>query len=347
MRWRSGGLLIPIIITILFFQGCGKKSSIAEENKVNSLILPEYVIAEVVDNATKLYNINNGIGGGIGQVENLLDLQYNSKSQTTVKVIYIENGENLIKNKIVIEHNGEQEELNTFYSALDSKISPSGDKIAYRYYKQDSMDSIEDMTVYNIKDKKVIKLNTDTIISGNLYEFINDNEILYYGVNLNTNDRGIFKYSLDTNIEELIYKLSDGNITSLKYAGDNEVLAVKSDNTGSGLYSIDLKNSEMKKIQSDIEEIYSFNNVGENSYILAKEKGKNSAIYKWSGNLKRLTYSFPKNIDSKSPIINDDNENLYFVGYDDDKSKSDIYMIKKDGSVNLVSNRSGAYKIFK
>lgn len=347
MRWKSGGWLIPIIITILFFQGCGKKTGISEENKVNSLILPEYVIAEVVNNTTKLYNVSNGIGGGIGQVENLLDLQYNSKSQTIVKVIYIENGENLIKNKIVIEHNGEEEELNTFYSALDAKISPAGDKIAYRYYKQDSKDSIEDMIVYNIKDKKNIKLNTDTIISGNLYEFINDNEILYYGINLNTNDRGIFKYSLDKNQEELIYKLSDGNITSLKYVGDNKLLGVKSDNTGSGLYNIDLKNSEIKKIQSNIEEIYSVNTLGENQYILAKEKNKNSSIYRWSSNLQRVTYSFPENINSKFPIINDNEGNLYFIGYDDNESKSDVYMIKKDGSVNLVSNRSGAYKIFK
>lgn len=113
----------------------------------------------------------------------MVDVKYNNKNSAYVFINIIEKGKELNKNKITIIKNGKQTILDNFYSASDIDISKEGNKIAYRSFKQDSLQSAEGMKIYDLENKKEIKIKSDVLVSGNLFKWLNEDEILYYGIN--------------------------------------------------------------------------------------------------------------------------------------------------------------------
>ena len=349
MKQRSSTAIWLMVLLCLFLNGCTNKD-VVKEKEIKPLIpLEEYMFGEVVNNKTKIYNLQNGMGVYLGEWDNLIDLRYNVKEKIYAKLIYLEEGNNLNRNKIVIETKNDEIEINNFFSALDMRMSPNGWKLAYRYYKDDDLGSIEDMVVFDIKNKKEIELNINTIISGNLYDFLDEDTIVYYGIDLESKERGIFKYSFSTKKEENIYKVSEGNITGFNIITGEEMFFINNQNESSKLGKINLKNLEYEYIGSNIERLYSTIDVDDDMYyFLMKEVNKKAAIYKYDGErLKRATYNFPNNVGEEYPLLKDPEGNVYFVGYNEDISKRDIYSIKNDGTVNLLSKKEEQYRTFR
>lgn len=64
---------------------------------------------------------------------------------------------------------------------MDIRLNSSGDKIAYRTFKDDSPASAQGMKVYDLKNKSYVKLNSKVLVSGSLYGWLDDHRIIYYG----------------------------------------------------------------------------------------------------------------------------------------------------------------------
>lgn len=338
-----------IVLLCLFLSGCTSKPKVEEKDTRDLIHLEKYMVGEVVKNKTKIYNLKNGIGSYLGECDNLIDLKYNASEGIYAKLIYLETGNSLNKNKILIENKEDRFEINDFFSAFDMKISLKGSKLAYRYYKSDDLSSINDLSIFDIKDKKKMTLEGDTIISGNLYEFLDEDTLIYYGINPESKERGIFKYSFLTEKEGLLYKVDKGNITGFNIVNNKELFIINTSNESSVLGKIDLKDLTYEKIGGNIESLYSTIDAGENIYyFLIRESNKKTSIYKYDGkNIKKVIYNFPKNISEEYPLVKDKENNVYFIGYDNDKDKRDIYNIKMDGSVNIISSKEAQYRVFR
>ncbi|MEW8956795.1 MAG: hypothetical protein AB2369_09705, partial [Clostridium sp.] len=131
MKQRSSTAIWIMVLLCLFLNGCTNKE-VVKEKEIKPLIpLEEYMFGEVINNKTKIYNLQNGMGGYLGEWDNLIDLRYNVKEKIYAKLIYLEEGNNLNRNKIVIETKNDEIEINNFFSALDMRMSPNGWKLAY------------------------------------------------------------------------------------------------------------------------------------------------------------------------------------------------------------------------
>ncbi|MCS4524174.1 hypothetical protein JTT07_09620 [Clostridium botulinum] len=159
------------------------------------------------------------------ETKDMVDVKYNNKNSAYVFINIIEKGKELNKNKITIIKNGKQTILDNFYSASDIDISKEGNKIAYRSFKQDSLQSAEGMKIYDLENKKEIKIKSDVLVSGNLFKWLNEDEILYYGINSEKENKAkIYKYNVKENKEEVYVDNIEGICTYFMPNGDNVLL---------------------------------------------------------------------------------------------------------------------------
>ncbi len=134
------------------------------------------------------------------ETQDVIDVKYNNKNKTYVFTNFIEKGNGLNKNKLTIIKNGKKTILDKFYSASDIEISTDGNKIAYRSFKEDSLQSAEGMKIYDLENKKEIKIKSNVLVSGNVFKWLNENEILYYGINSEKDNKAkIYKYNVKEN----------------------------------------------------------------------------------------------------------------------------------------------------
>lgn len=347
-------ILIIAFLTSLTFVSCGiKKEQKVEENNV-----PNYSEVTVLENNNGNFNafkIDDKALANVGSTTgNVIDMAYAVKNSVYVHSISMPNGENSSKNIIDINSLGKKLQLKDFYSALDLKLNSNGNKLAFRTFKSNSLNSAEGMKVYDIKNNKYLKLKSKVLVSGRLYEWIDENKIVYYGsIEGKKNSQKIYIYDFSKDKEEVYLDGINGNcvyFTPMK----NGTLILNSNVDGEQLYYYDIKTKAAKSIAVNLTEIYktitNYNN--EEVFILGTEGGQTNALYVFSYKdltLKRLTYDFPKNLDVSAGLAIDNNDNVYFCGIEslEQNIKKDVYMYnEKENSVNLISTEQGNYSVY-
>ncbi|NMM61397.1 hypothetical protein HBE96_01515 [Clostridium sp. P21] len=351
--WFKTVILITTFLIGLTFTSCSAK----KDTKVEVDNIPKYSEVTVLENSNGSFNafrVQDKTLNSIGTADNIREMSYNIKSSVYAQSINVLNGENSNKNVIDINASGKRTQLKDFYSAIDLKLSDSGSKLAFRTFKSNSLESAEGMKVYDIKNNKYLKLKSEVLISGNLYQWIDENRIIYYGsIEGQKNSQKIYVYDFNKDKEEVY--LNDINGTCIYFiAMKNGILILSRQRDTQQLYYYNIEDKISKNISNNISEIYkSITKYKDGEvFFLGSEEGQTNALYMFSNadfTLKRVTYDFPKNIDISSGLAVDSQENVYFCGMEnaEENNKKDVFMYdRKEGSLNLISTEEGNYSVY-
>ena len=220
------------------------------------------------------------------------------------------------------------------------KLSPHGKYISY--FLDDNGLKLK---VFKNDDKNSeIKINTNVSISGTLYDWYDDNTIVYYGVKTDKTN-GLFTYNLITNKEELIYKVEEGYLAYLKGTVDNLLFLQINLENDKELIVIDKKTKNSNVLSNEIEELNDVISLNEKFYFTGKMKDDSESLYEIEdNNIKRLVFDFPAIIDAEKGLKADNEGNILFVGKNDISSQYEkIYSYNKDKSVSVVSDEAVDY----
>lgn len=340
-----------LLITNVTLSGCVNKNK-SEGEKISTPNYSYAVIIENNQNENKMYNLDNYHLNEHGTISNnVTDLVYNKQKSVYVYLDNV-NEESGGSNKIVIINKGVKTEITDFFLAEDVKLNSSGDKIAYRTFKNNSLDSAQGMKIYDLKNKKYIKLNSKVLVSGNLYNWLDGHRIIYYGsMEGKQNSNNIYVYDFNTSKEQIYLEDTKGYCVYFTPLG-NDILFLSRLGDTLYLYYYNYESREFKLISNNFKKIYN-SLVDEEDGAVFFSAGigeEDSELYKFtsnSGELKKITYDFPQNVKTSSNICKDEKGNIYFVGLENEESASDVFMYDvKEKSINIISDHEANYTIY-
>jgi len=338
---------ILLIFTLSMFTACSQK---VKEVNIDST-LPKYsevTALEKTDNSCDVYKVKpDGLYKIGSKIDNVIDMTSSTKGNSIVQLVYLSKGENLSKNLIKVYKDDKLMILNLFYSAQDLILNSTGDKLVYRSYKSDSLESAEGLKIFDISSRKIVNLNTKVLVSGNVYCWLDENNILYYGSIQGVEDSSkIYKYNIKDKKEEVFLENINGYCSYLLTVNDG-IIYLKKSTDETQLDYFNTKSNSKIVLSSDISDVYSAKFDSKTNEVFFIGKGVNEespALYKMSmasNKIKRLTYDFPKTIDTNSKVALDSSGNVYFTDI------QSVYMYDyKNQSVNLISTHSGKYMIY-
>lgn len=260
-------------------------------------------------------------------------------------------GENLINTKLIIDSKENKDILEKEYNYKAFKLSPKGDFLAFTSFKDDNYSSVNNLQIYDIKNKKYTKLPENILLSGDLFYWGTDNSIIFYGIEQGKSNLGkIYSYSIKDSQLKVHFDKIEGYVTFFSLIDDNKLLLLESTGSNNYLNLCDLKNNNKKLISSEFSSIFESRTNKDNSivYFISKVDNTKNAIFKYDlalDKLKRITFDFPKKINKLASFNIDDNDNLIIIG---SNNTSDlIYKYdNKNNTISLVNNIEGQYKIF-
>lgn len=336
-----------IIIINLNLIGCNKDTT--NEKVLDKSYSDVIILEKKEDNTISVYNAEKDMLKEVDKIPLTSEVVYNNSEK---KYVYLRHHqEDTKKNYIEILSSKRQKKIDNFYFSKDLKISPKGSKLAYRSFKDSSIDTAEGMKIIDTDKGSEIRLKNSSIVSGNLYNWIGEDEILYYGILEKDNIRqiGIFKYDFKKEEEELYVKDIDGFCTYFSPIEDN-LLILTTLGEKTKLY---LKGRDKEKFISDnIENIYSsvYDKENKRIFLIASQRYINiPAIYEINlkdYSLEKINYDFPKEVDMYGGLKLDSNGLLYYCGISEEYGKNDVYVFNsKDRSNSIITIYSSEYNI--
>lgn len=343
--------VLACILYAFFITSCG-------DNKIKTerfnLKLGKTTAVSPKDGYIDIYNLLSSGLNKTGRISNVTDLTYDVDNGVYIYLIKTGNGTNLQNNKIRIEGTNYTKEISSSFSALDIKLSKGGDNLVYRSFGKDDLNSAEGLKIYSVKNNKKINFNSRVLVSGNMYQWIDDSKLLYYGILPDKKKaNSIFLYDVNKGTEKEYFSQLDGYCTFFQDFNNKTMLYLESDMNESRLCLYDEASNSKKIISKDISEVYSavFSEKTNDIFFSAMDKDSGgTALYKLSLNnysLSRITFDFPKEVDKLAGLSIDESFNVYFCGISNPDNSDGIYMLNSvDQSINLLSTHSAAYKLF-
>ncbi|SFC96302.1 hypothetical protein [Clostridium uliginosum] len=316
---------LTFIIFPLFLLGCssGKEdiTKVTEEIKLNS-----GSALKSENGSYKLYNYEDG--KYIPAQQNSMIVAYDKASSS---YIYMED------EKHYIVHNGYKMEVKD-KNHSDIKISPKGNYVSY--FMEDEGLKLKIVTT---KDNNEVKLNSNVSISGTLYDWYDEKNLVYYGIN-DDGVNGIFTYNLDTNKEELLYKLEGGYLSFIK-ASKNDLIFIQINlENQKELMIINKQSKETKKLSNQIEDLSDLIVYNDTIYFTGKVYGDTNSLYKInSDKVKRIIFDFPSMVKMEKGLSLDENGNILFVGAKGVSEDEAIYSFSEDGTIAVRSKTAKEY----
>ncbi|MGG7095986.1 hypothetical protein [Clostridium sardiniense] len=327
----------PIYIVILLgfsfiLTACGQKKVQNNELISNNVEAIKVQNGAVLLEENGKYNILNLIDGKYSNLKNKdIVIEYNKESGT---YIFMRDG------KHYIYYKGKEKEIaDSNYNFI--KISPDGNYVSYMVYNNGY-----NLKVVSLKDDKEIKINSKVAISGEFYDFIDKDNIVYYGVS-SDNINGVFTFNLKTGREELLYKLDSGYAEFLKGGNDEVIILQQIADNKRVLKKISKENKKVEDISNKFEDVKDIVDVSGTYYVLGSAINDAPSVYKINkGKVERLVYSFPSSIDLKRGLSVDQNGNILFIGSNSNENNQEVFSYK-DGSVSIISSKEGRYDFIK
>lgn len=338
---------VLLIILSFMLVGCNNKADPQtvpkekEKYKFSTAILSY----KTESNKSKVYSLENGKKTLLYEIDDMMDIKYSKDNNTFVIRKYIESGNELIHNKLIINYKGKEIILDDFYSIEDFKLSKDGTKIAFTSYSDDGLQSINDIRMYDIKNGKYIDFMPGVLISGQQYTFDEDDNLIYYGVDKKNNKNAVFSFNPINLEKKEIYKLESGIINSL-YCLNDSLIMLKQDFDENVLIEVKKDSNKETILSKKFEDICGvvFNDF---TYFIGKEINNKPALYKIEDKkIKRLTFDFPQNVSSVNSISRDDNGNIYILGYAEDSNSRELFQVKKDNSIMLIDDKLKLINLF-
>lgn len=312
-------LFLLLIISIV---GCEKNELIIEERNVIDIFNGAIVVEK--NNEYKIYN---KLDDKYEKVDtDYLISSYNLKSKN-----FIFNKDGIMK----INYNGKEINIEDDGNVVSPKLSVMGEYLLY-FIKNDYLE----LKIKSLDKNEYIDFKSNVMISGDLIEWLNEDTIIYYGIDNNKNN-GIFLYNLKEKEEKLIYKLDNGFVEYMKVFDDLTIF-IQSNFSKERSIKIINENGELIEELKDAKDINDIEYTKDGVFILGKFKDNNYSIYKYQNqSLKRIVYDFPKIINLEKGLSKDKDGNILFVGNDEIDNEK-IYMYK-DESITLLDAVEGDY----
>ncbi|MBU5482962.1 hypothetical protein KQI86_01405 [Clostridium sp. MSJ-11] len=344
--------LVMTMLLALTASSCSRTNEEHFETKVTvtNFKFNDVIIMENKDVKSNIYKINNNSLAKVDSLEYVSEIAYKKDASLYILLLHDEN--EIKKNSINILKNDKVSNINEFYYAKDLRISPKGGNLAYRSYSSQSLDSAEGLSLYGIDTREKIQFNSSVLVSGNLFHWINDDEILYYGVCDETRTTAIYKYNVKDNKEEIYTKLPKGYYTYfLPY--ENNLMILSRDLNKNTIYLYERDSDKIISISESIEEIYDgvYNKMNNAMYIIGLEKGSDlPALYSINlenNKVERITFDFPVEADPYGGLKVDDEGSVYYCGYTGlDGQNNEVFKYNpKDNSNSLISINPSKYRI--
>lgn len=331
---------VLLIILSFMLAGCNNKA----DPKTPSKEMEKYNFSTAIlsykteSSKSKVYSLENGKKTLLYEFDDMMDMKYSKDNNTFVMRKYIESGDELIHNRLIINFKGKETMLDDFYSVEDFKLSKDGTKVAFTSYSQDKLQSINDLKIYDIENNKYISFKPEVLISGQQYTFDENDNLIYYGVDKKNNKNAVFSFNPKSLEHEEIYKLESGIINSL-YSLKDSLIFLKLDSEGNQLIEVKKDTNKETVLSKKFEDICGIVD-SDFTYFIGKEINNKPALYKIEDKkIKRLTYDFPQNVSAINSISKDDNGNIYILGYSEDSNMRELFQIKKDNSIILIDDK--------
>lgn len=333
---------VLLIILSFMLAGCNNKAdpkTSSKENEKERYNFSTAILSYKTDsNKSKIYSLESGKKTLLYEFDNMIDMRYSKDNDTFVMRKYIESGNELIHNKLIVNFKGKETILDDFYSVEDFKLSKDGTKLAFTSYLKDELQSINDLRVYDIENNKYISFNPEVLISGQQYTFDESDNLIYYGVDKKNNKNAVFSFNTKSLEQKEIYKLESGIINSL-YCLKDSLIFLKLDTEGNQLVEVNKDTNKETVLSKKFEDICGIVD-SDSTYFIGKEINNKLALYKIEDKkIKRLTYDFPQNVSSVNSISRDDDGNIYILGYSEDSNTRELFQIKKDNSIILIDDK--------
>lgn len=346
-----------LFCSIILLTSCSKPVQKPNANEL-SIKNPEPKLTEVMalsmsDNKESLLKIE---GSDLKKGESLSkvkDLCYNITKKVTVYLNILADGDNLTKSYVSILNNKESFQINGSYAYSDLRLSNSGTKLALRSFAKDSITSAEGLSVYSTENGKKLNFDKNVIVSGDLYRWKDDNNLIYYGVDKDTGGYGkIYDYDFKSNKSSVVFDKLQGYCTSFIPLNNGDIIYVENNQDKDSLKYYDSKKQDVTIISETFNSIdnYIVYNTGNEVYVIGEQEGIGGAsLYKIGipdKRLVKLTFDFPKFVDKTGGIAVDSEGKVYFCGTETEYGDANIYMYdKNNNSTNLISEESGIYHI--
>lgn len=331
---------IFIVSTMFIFSSC--KSSEKSEDYI--LKFSGVSLFSNQQDEIDAYSISEDNIRRIGVLNNVSSLNYNLKNSIYVFLKTISNNESMQHNKIIIFKQEKEITLSNFYTALDIKMCSSGEKIAFRNFKSGDIKSVQPLKIYNTEKEKYEKFNSKVFISGNLYQWIDSNSLVYYGSKDGIHDK-IYLYDFSNGQEKVLADGIQGYVTFFQAIKNKGILFLQEEEDSTKLYYLDYASNERKVIASQISDVSS-SIVLSNSQIffIGNNTDENKdLLYKFNisdRNLTRINFDFPDRIEKNSSLAGN-GDKVYFCGFDSGNNVN-LYMFdNSNGALNYMSNNNG------
>lgn len=320
-------MYILIILSLsLTFISCNSKSNIENSNlNLQPINLEKGSVLLESNGKYKVFDLQEDKYHGISNDRVIIN--FNKESGTYV---FVKDGKHYI-----------------YYKGKEIPIKDSNYnfiKISYdgRYVSYMSYDNGYNLKVISLEDDKEINIKSKVAISGNLYDFIKNDKLVYYGIS-EDKINGVFTYDLKENKEELLYNLKSGGYVDFLKGDLNSVFVFQQKaNNEKILLEINAENKNINNISNSFKSINDLEKQDNSYYILGEAFDDTKSLYKLKDkNVKKLVFSFPSSINMKKGI-QISNSGILFIGSNSSEGKEEIFSYK-DNSVSLISNKEGNY----
>lgn len=324
--------VVGILFCSLFLMSCNSPSDdveVVEGIKLNR--------GSVIENDSGNYSNYNYLNGEYKKVESdevIASYDHESGSYISQK-----------EGKYIAFHSGKEIELSNIKIGDGGiKLSPGGKYISlYRY-----VDGIATYKIIKLSDGEYLDFNPKTGISGEFLDWVDDNSLVYYGVN-DEGINGIFTYNLKDQEEKLLYRIEDGIVQFLKTRSEGIIIVQESINDKKLLQVIDSKTGKIKTLSDDIIRLYDIVYSNDYYYILGEFKNEVLSIYRLKDGIhERVIFDFPSSIKvSNYGLSLDEEGNILFIGSNSNAKLEEVYKVSQDGTIRKVSQSKKEYAFVK
>lgn len=318
--------VLAFIVFSLFILGCNSNKEEVQSNLTESINLNSGAVLKSENGDYNLYDYNERYT----KLEtDRLVLAYDKSSNNYV---YRENNETFAtynKKSIKIEDS----------KYIKLKLSPGGNYISY-FVEDNGMK----LKIINIKENRLVEINSNVSISGILYDWYDNKSLVYYGVS-NDGINGLFIYNIEDGKEALLYKLKEGYLTYLKANISNILFLQLNFDNDRQFIALNKDTNDVEILNSNIEEIKDVLYLNNDVFFVGRIKDNVNSLYKIvNGDIKRIVYDFPTVIDTEKGIEVDSDNNILFIGKSNPNSdKEQVFKYSRDGSISSISDESSDY----
>ena len=153
---------------------------------------------------------------------------------------------------------------------------------------------------------------------------------------LNENLNGIFLYDLQSGSEQCLIPIKEGIVEFLQRVDDEIIYCISTD-MGKSLISFNINTKEKIILSDSIFNIYDIVKIDKDYYFLGQLVTADDSLYRISnGQINRLVYGFPKKVIVKKEIMLSEENEILFIGKDEDEYVEKVYKSTKDGEISIV-----------